>query len=342
MKNSSKLIAKNVYSVNAYYTKKQNKTKELFFRCIREKRSETYFKKEAHKIWGNIDHEFMDKQIEKLMGTIHNINVEQALQIGRIEDAKSISRVKDWVIDDEYFKLTPEEYFNKFEKKFETNASRIYKKTSTTPEDLESDRLEKILDRYDKNVNQRVTYFSKLGKPIRQVQLSSYLSMVHNVNLTRAGWNQTMADSERIENEYFIIPFHPFSCPICYSHQNKLLTRKDVKNYIGETATEKQGDLLHPNCKCTLSIYWDESQLRTPGITEANVSSLYKSRQKVNSLTLEKSRLLTDSKIAKESGNMSAYDEYRKRINAINRTIREIKAELPGESLRKQITAIKR
>ena len=66
MKNSSELIAKNVYSVNAYYTKKQNKTKELFFKCLKEKRSNDYFKTELHKIWGNIDHRFMDKQIDKL------------------------------------------------------------------------------------------------------------------------------------------------------------------------------------------------------------------------------------------------------------------------------------
>lgn len=340
MKNSSEIIAKNVFSVNAYYTKKQNETKELFFRCIREKRTTEYFKQKAHEIWGNIDHEFMDKQIEKLMGFVHNTNVEEAINLGRLTE--DYVKTENFLIDDEYFKLTPEEYFTKFENKFENNAVRVYKNTSTSPQELESNNLNKILDRYDKNVNQRVTYFSKAGKAIRQVQLSSYLSMVHNVNLTRAGWNQTMADSERIENDYFIIPFHPFSCPHCYTHQNKMLSRREIENLIGRTAHDNQKELLHPNCKCTLSIYWDKSQLKPPTIDEIENAELYKLRIKVDGLTLEKSRLLADSRIAKESGNMSAYDEYRKRINAINKTIREIKAELPTESLKKQITAIKR
>lgn len=343
MKNSSDLIAKNVFLVNSYYTQKQNKTKELFFRCIREKRSKEYFKKEIHKIWGNIDHKFMDEQIDKLMSFVHDVNVKEALNLGRFNGTdEDFIKTEDFVMDEEYFKLTPESYFQKFENKFENNAVRVYKNTSTTPLDLEGNNLNKILERYDKNVNQRVTYFSKAGKAIRQVQLSSYLSMVHNVNLTRAGWNQTIEDSKRVENEYFIIPFHPFSCPDCYAQQNKLLPLSEIKKIVGDTVNERQGDLLHPNCKCTLSIYWDESQLKPPTISEVENAELYKLRIKVDGLTLEKSKLLADSRIAKDSGNMEVYETCRKRINAINKTIRDIKAELPSESLKKEITAIKR
>lgn len=341
MKNSSQYIAKAVYSVNAYYTNKQNKTKLLFFKCLKEKRSNDYFETELHKIWGDVDHKFMDKQVDKLMGMVHSTNVEEAINIGRLE--KAFKETEGWVIDKEYFKLTPEEYFQKFEKKFEQNVQKVYARSKNTVKDFGSETyLEKTLENYDKTINQRVTYFTKAGEPLRQVQLSTYLSMVHNTNLTRAGWNQTMSDSERVGNEYFIIPFHPFSCPICYSHQNKLLTRKKVKDYIGETATEKQGDLLHPNCKCTLSIYWDSSQVRPETQTEEEVAELSKLRQKVNGLTLEKSRLLNDVKIAKELENEAVADSARKRINAINKTIREIKADLPTEALKKQITAIKR
>lgn len=341
MKNSSELIAKNVFSVNAYYTNKQNKTKILFFKCLKEKRTNEYFQTELHKIWGNIDHKFMDKQLQKLMQVVHSNNVDEAINIGRLDGI--YKETEDWVMSEEFFKLTPEEYFQKFERKFEENVQRVYSRSKISVEDFDSETyLEKTLDKYDKMVNQTVTYFSKSGNPVRQVQLATYLSMVHNVNLTRAGWNQTMSDSERVGNNYFIIPYHPFSCLHCYEYQNRPLSRIEVENIIGVNAREQSGDILHPNCKCTLSIFWDSSQISEKIYNIDEIETMYKLRQKVNGLTLEKSRLLTDIKISKEMGNQAVIDKSRKRINAINKTIRGIKNELPETSLKRQIIAIKR
>lgn len=341
MKNSSEFIAKQVFLTNVFYINKQNKTKELFFRCLREKRSNSYFQNELHKIWGNVNHKFMDNQIEKLMMMVHSNNVDEAINIGRLEGI--YKETEDWVMGDEYFKLTPEEYFQKFERKFEQNVNRVYKRSKDSIRDLDSETyLQKTLDRYDKNINQVITYFNKSGQVLRQVQLATYLSMVHNTNLTRAGWNQTMSDSERVGNNYFIIPYHPFSCLHCFEYQNRPLSRYEVENIIGVEAREQVGDILHPNCKCTLSIYWDSSQVRNRVYNTDEVETMYDLRQKVNSLTLEKSKLRTDMKIAKEVGNEALADKNRQRINAINKTIRGIKTELPTNSLKKQITAIKR
>ena len=341
MKNSSEFIAKQVFLTNVFYINKQNKTKELFFRCLKEKRSNSYFQNELHKIWGNVNHKFMDKQIEKLMMMVHSNNVDEAINIGRLEGI--YKETEDWVMGDEYFKLTPEEYFRRFERKFEQNVNRVYKRSKDSIRNLDSETyLQKTLDRYDKNINQVITYFNKSGQALRQVQLATYLSMIHNTNLTRAGWNQTMSDSERVGNNYFIIPYHPFSCLHCFEYQNRPLSRYEVENIIGVEAREQVGDILHPNCKCTLSIYWDSSQVRNRVYNTDEVESMYDLRQKVNSLTLEKSKLRTDMKIAKEVGNEALADKNRQRINAINKTIRGIKAELPTNSLKKQITAIKR
>ena len=341
MKNSSEFIAKQVFLTNVFYINKQNKTKELFFRCLKEKRSNSYFQNELHKIWGNVNHKFMDNQIEKLMMMVHSNNVDEAINIGRLEGI--YKETEDWVMGDEYFKLTPEKYFQKFERKFEQNVNRVYKRSKTSIRDLDSETyLQKTLDRYDKNINQVVTYFNKSGQALRQVQLATYLSMVHNTNLTRAGWNQTMSDSERVGNNYFIIPYHPFSCLHCLEYQNRPLSRYEVENIIGVETREQVGDILHPNCKCTLSIYWDNSQVSNRVYNTDEVETMYDLRQKVNSLTLEKSKLRTDMKIAKEVGNEALADKNRQRINAINKTIRGIKTELPTNSLKKQITAIKR
>ncbi len=341
MKNTSQYIADQVFNVNAYYTKKQNETKMLFFRCLTEQQSEEYFNKELSKIWDNIDHEFMDKQIDKLKEMVHENNVTEAINLGRFNE--KYKDTLDWVIDDEFFKLVPESEFQKFEARFKRNTQKIYNNSKINVDRLHEDTyLNKTLENYNENVNQVITYFNKLQEPVRQVQLSSYLSMVHNTNLTRAGWNTTMGDADRIGSKYFIIPFHSFSCEYCFANQNKRLTKSAVERIIGREAKEQKGDLLHPNCKCTLSIYWDSSQKRPQEYTKEEADEIYHIRQKVNGLTLEKENLRTNMKIAESIGNQSEADKYRQRINAINRNIRDLKDQLPTEELRKQVTAIKR
>ena len=350
MKSSSDLIAQNVYSVNAFYTRKQNETKELFFKCLKEKKSLEYFDKKLSKIWDNVDHKFMDKQILKLQKLVHSNNVEEFLNLNRFSPKKEdaiYEEISDWVVSDEFFKLTPEEVFNQFEQKFKKNVEKNYKISQKAYASQGETYLEKKIDTYNNQVNQTITYFTKSGEPLRQVQLSSYLSMIHNTNLTRSGWNQTMGDSEKLGKTSFIIPYHSFSCPHCLEYQNRPLTKFQVENIIGVDAREQTGDILHPNCKCTLSIYWDDSQIDRDPISlalhsEQYSEELYKLRQKVNTLTLEKSNLRTDIEIAKKLGDEAKIDKCRQRINAINQTILEIKQQLPTNELKTQITAIKR
>lgn len=340
MKSSSELISKQVFSVNAFYTKKQNETKILFFKCLKEKKSEEYFSKGVSKIWDGVDHKFMDKQLLKLKELVHSNNIEEALNIGRLK--KKYDPTMDWIIEDEYFRLTPESEFQRFEQRFKNNAENIYNRSFNSMDSQGETYIDDRMKTYNKDVNQVVSYFDKAGNVVRQVQLSSYLSMIHNTNLTRAGWNQTIGDSAYLDRTSFIIPYHSFSCPHCLSYQNRILSLDEVMEKIGDTAIDSQGDLLHPNCKCTLSIYWDSSQKQATRYTEEESKELYKLRQKVNTLTLEKSNLRTDMKIYKDLGDEASADKCRQRINAINRTIRDIKKNLPTDELKKQITAIYR
>ena len=340
MKKSSEYIAESVFNVNAHYTRLQNETKILFFRCLRENRSEEYFREEAYKIWGNIDHKFMDKQIDKLQELVWGNNIELAVNYGRLE-GKDVPSEK-WVIDDEYFKLVPEAQFNDFEKKFENNVVRNYARSSKTIQSQDKDAyLQKKIKNYDDEVNRIVPYF-KQGEPIRYVNLSTYLSMLHNTNLTRAGWNETMGDSEKLNVNMFIIPYHPFSCVDCFYYQNRPLTKKEVEDIIGTDAVEHTGDIIHPNCKCTLALYWDKDQVSKKEYSVSEVEDMYHIRQKVNSLTLQKSKIATDMKIQKELGNEEQYDKLNQKRNAINGKIRDLKEELPSTSLKKQVGAINR
>lgn len=341
MKKSSEHIADSVYLTNVYYTNKQNKTKILYFRCLDEGRSYEYFEEELDKIWDNIDHKFMNRQIVKLQRMVNEQNILEAINLGRLEE--KYKETGYWVIDDEFFKLTPESDFKEFEQRFKRNVLSNYKRAVVSLKYNDKDTyLNKRIDSYNRNVNQVVSYFNKEGAITRKVQLSTYLSMVQNVNLTRSGWNQTMSDSMRLGKEMYYIPYHPFSCEYCMLYQNRPLSRAEVENIIGVEAMEMQGDILHPNCKCTLSIYWDFTQIERQIYTPGEKQDMYKIRQKVNSLTLEKSNLRTDMKIAKELGNESKVDSLKSKISVINHNIRELKNLLPTEALKKQVVAINR
>lgn len=316
-----------------------NKTKELYFRCLQDNKSIDYFKKEMNKIWNNVDHRFMQKQIEKLKKEIHDNNVNQAINIGRFD--KEYLETLNWVIDNEYFKLTPESDFVKFEQRYKNSVIANYDAAKGYINESNKEYyLNRKMKTYDDELGKMITYFSKSGEPIRQVMLSTYLAMIHNVDLTRGAWNQTMSDSEKLGSEMFIIPYHPFSCPKCFEYQNKPLTKKEVEDLIGDT--EKKVDILHPNCKCTLDIYWNGIQIDRETEIKSIVEAQYKIRQKVNSLTLQRSRLRTELKIYKELGEEGQADKVRQKINTINKSIREEVGKLPTESLKKQVKAINR
>lgn len=340
MKKSSEEISKNVYLINVYYTNKQNKTKMLYFRCLEEGRSYEYFEQELSKIWDNIDHRFMKKQINKLQKVVNKQNIEEAINLGRLDD--KYKETEYWVIDEEYFRLTPESDFKEFEQRFKRNVLTNYKQAKTSLKYTDKETyLSKKIDTYNKGVNQIVSYFNKQGSIVRKVQLSTYLAMIHNVNLTRSGWNQTMSDSEKLGQNMFIIPYHPFSCPYCQLYQNRPLTKVEVETIIGVEAEEQVGDILHPNCKCTLSIYWSSLQINKPGYSPWEIEEYYNIRQKVNSLTLEKSNLRTDMKIASFLGEQGKVDTIKSKISVINRNIRSLRSQLPKE-LQKGVTQIKR
>lgn len=352
MQKSSEEIRKNVYLTNVYYTKLQNKTKELYFSYLDKNKSYDDFEKELSKIWDNIDHGFMDKQIDKLEKMVNSNNVEEAINLGRLDD--TYKNTEYWVIDEEYFKLTPESQFKKLEQRFKRNVLNQYKLSQKIIKNGDKETyLKGRIDTYNKGVNNVITYFqetteTKNGRrfikhePFRQVQMSTYLAMLHNVDLTRAGWNQTMSDSHKLEHDLFIIPYHPFSCLYCAEQQNQILTREQVEDIIGGEAREQVGDILHPNCKCTLSLFWDSTQISQEIKSSSEIENEYAIRQKVNGLTLERSNLRTDMKIANSLGNQEKVDQIKARISVINRNIRELRNQLPTEDLRKQVVAINR
>lgn len=343
----SKEIGNAVYSINAHYTELQNETKILYFTYLQQNKSIEAFSKKVEKIWGNIDHEFMDKQIAKLQEHIHSDNVKIAVDIKRMEGIEYYKVGNgEWIINQEYFKLVPESEFNKFERKFMDRVIKDYskkKKLLENKSEIEKEiYLEEYLNRYDERINQVVAYYNKDGGIQRYVQLSSYLSMLHNVDLTRSGWNQTLSDSDYLGIDTFIIPYHPFSCEHCQAYQNKPLTKEYIVQVLGLEAEEQIGDILHPNCKCTLSLLWDYSQIEriTPNYMQDQEN--YDIRQKVNGISLTRNKLEVDLQLARKLGNEGMVDKIEKKLWKLSNQEQKLINKLPTEALKKQVVAINR
>lgn len=326
---SSSIIADSVFLVNLRYVKLQNDTKLLFFRCLNEGRTLEYFKKEIMKIWGNVDHSYMHQELERYEELIHIQNIH----------GKEVPRISQ---EGDIFELVPESVINGIENKFASQKIKEYQRA------IKSYAYKVNKDGYLKNkvesyTNQIVPYFStKTNEKIRDVELSTYASMVHNTNLTRAAWNQTWRDADALGHDLFWIPYHAFSCPHCLEYQNRVLTKREVISIAGH-AEETHGDLLHPNCKCTLTFYIPGfTKFNTPTYSTGELKEYYDIRQKVNSLTLKKEKIWGDMKIQKELGNQDEVDKLNNERNLINKTIRELREALPTTEMKKSVGAINR
>lgn len=323
MKSSS--INDKVFAVNLNYVKLQNKTKELFFKCLNEERELEYFEAELKKIWGNVDYEYLNEQIEEYQAEIHERNTKEE------KETKGITKG--------IFALVPILVIMDTDKKFQEVKKREYN-TSVNSYAYKSDKEEYLklkVKRYD---NQIVPYYSKTtGELVRYVQPSTYNSMIQNTNLTRSGWNQTLEDGD--EDQMFYIPFHSFSCPECIEHQNKKMDRDEVYKLVGEV-DEIEGDILHPNCKCELTFYDKKTKYNKPKYSDSQLEEQYHIRQKTNTLTLRKEEILSDIRIQKNLGNQDEVDKLNQQRNRINKEIKELSEALPTTELQKQVVAINR
>lgn len=327
MKNTN-FIAEKVFKTNLKYVRLQNKSKELFFRCLDEGRDLEYFKAKLEELWNGVDYSYMQDDLAEYEAIIHEKNIQ----------GKVVEEVKT---KNSYIPLAPLSLVLAVNNKFQRVKTREYK-VSLDSYAYKKDKEDYLKLKVSKYNNQVVPYYSKkTGKIIRYVQPSTYDSMIQNTNLTRTGWNTTLNDADTIGNAYFIIPFHNFSCEHCLEHQNRIMSKEEVIDLIG-VAEEAEGDILHPNCKCVLTMYEPYMNVKEPEYSVGELEEQYEIRQKVNTLTLRKEELLSDIKIQKSLGNEDEVDKLNQQRNKINKSIRELKEALPTEELRKQVVAINR
>lgn len=332
MKNSN--IASNVFGVNLKYSRLQNKSKELFFRCLDEGRDIEYFEKELRKIWNIDDEHYIENQIIEYRSIIHEINTNKEMTTEEKKDIKVIGLAIVLGLITSTNELFKKDKVKEYGIRLNSYAYKVDKE----------EYLKKLLPKYTNDIKP----YYKQGLPktreniVRIVKPSTYNSMTYNTALTKNGWIQTLNDGSDVGIENYYVKGHSFSCPYCAKHQNKVMTKEECIELLG-TSEEGATDLLHPNCKCELVFY--ERGKKPKPYNEKKLIELeeqYHIREKVMGLELKKEEIVSNMKIAKSLGQEDLFDKYNQQRNKINSSIRELKEQLPTAELQKQVVAINR
>lgn len=307
-------INDSVYYTQTQYYKLINQTKILFFESLKNRKPASYFKEEANKIWGNVNHDYMAERIKELEEMISQKNFDGRSILN--PDAKF----------QEVFKLDPESKYINIERKYEEIVNKYYKgrlKTLNNGFVDEETYLTKLIEKYDK-MQTIIPYYNKDGSVRSYHNIASYNSMVYNTNLTKAGWNRTMYDSKLLGNDLVYLPAHPGACPLCMQFQGKVysVSGKNKKYPAKQVAID--GGVGHPNCKHEWVLYWDSSQIQEDKYNSDEWLEYYDKQQKIQSLKLERTNLKVNKKIAEGIGNYGEADKINGQIKALNSKIKEL------------------
>lgn len=313
-----------------FYNRKMRESKKLFFDYLNEGKTENEFNQELRRIW-NIDHSYMDKKIQELEEMVKNKDIADYLRYTGESMRKDIEllfagRVNQKLMSGDFYKLNPESEFRKIEEKYLIDHVKSYRaRLKVVSKDYVNKEayLGKWVEKYD-NYEATIPYFNQDGTVRAWNTIATYNSMLYNVNLTRSAWNRSLYDSVLLNNEYYFIPPHMYSCPVCAEHQGKVYDKREMEEAIGD-------GVGHPNCKCTWVLYWDKSQLNLDTYNTPEWHEWYHTRQKLQSLNLERYRLRNDRQIQLSLGNQAEADKLLQKIRKLNSSINELRQDLPTD-----------
>lgn len=325
--NLEEYINEEVWKCTLKYIRMMRTTKEKFFEDLQNGVSVEEYTKKIQELW-NIDHDYMDKAIEELNRMVaeqdfadfeeYAITTQKSV---KIDDGKLYYEVQDKKI----YSLNPESDFRTMEDKYVKDHIKAYS-SQLRGLDLATDKssyLSELVPRYDK-LDKTIPYYNKDGSLKCYNTIATYNSMLYNWNLTHSAWNRTEYDGEYLENPLRYLVAHPYSCPKCMLYQGKVYTTDPRDKRYPQKEIAIEGGVGHPNCKHTWTIYWSKEQIQRDKYNSGEWEEKYKTQQKIQSLDLEKSRLLSDRRIYKSLGDMGKVDELTSKIKAI----REKKKEL--------------
>lgn len=283
------------------YDQKLHRTEKEYILGLLNKKSPEKMLKYLNKEY-TIDHSYMIKSLEELKQKVAKKDGVTTLDKQRRQpDLLSLNPIDKFTFEEQ-------EYANKVMDWY------IYSLQEMENQENITEFLTTKIKDYDKYVENYKIYHKKHSlKEASKQNLATYNSMLYNVNLTRTAWNQAYKDSFVLDNDKFIINSHPFACEHCLKHQGKVYTRKELEELVGMAIEEGSTEILHPNCKCTLSLYWDKEQedqkLTTPQDYELD--------QKEKAINRNLSKLRTEKELYKEVGNVKMAQKKQQQIKRL-------------------------
>lgn len=313
--NIKNFIDEQVLYIATKYDQKLHKTeKEYILGLLNNKSPEEmleYLEKEY-----TIDHSYMIKTLEELKEKVAKADGTTLQEQRRQPDLLEINPIDKFTVEEQSYS---DRVMNKYVQDLADIGSQ---------EDKEAYLSTKIKN-YDKNVEQFKPYFHN-GVVSSMQNLSTYNSMLYNVNLTRTAWNQAYKDSFVLDNDKFIINSHPFACEHCLEHEGKVYTRKELQDIVSISVEEGATEILHPNCKCTISLYWDSSQKQQNLTTPKD----YELDQREKGITRQLEKLRTEKDLYKEIGNNKLAQRKQEQIRRLLEERKNIQQQM--ENIRKR------
>ena len=336
-----------VWDSTLKYERMMITTKEKFFEALNNRISVEEYKKGIEKMWGNIDHSYMDRAIKELQKMVIQKDFNDAQMYGNKKITKrSIKLVNSWqdykLVDKELYRLNPERDFRTMERRYMNRHIKLFENISNRYKDSQDYKrdLANFVKEYDK-LDKTIPYYDHKTGNIRCYQtVSTYNNMLYNVNLLRSSWNRSIYDSILLDNHLWYLPAHPYACPHCMEFQGyvycdrtptpretQVLLSHGKPGYFKKESAIENG-VGHPNCKHSWTLYWIEGQIQKEKYDSEEWEEKYKNQQKIQSLDLKKSRLLSDRRIYKELEQWDLVDKTTAKIKRIREKKKELEAQV--------------
>ena len=335
-------IQDNVWDSELRYHRMMMTTKQKFFEYLSNGEPLEKYEKDLRYLWDNIDRDYMKKAIEELRLMVMSEDFENAKITQR-----SIKLQNFWqeyeLGEQEYYKLNPEKDFRMIEQRYVRRHIKLYENwlKRFTPEEVKGN-IEGIIKQYDK-MDKTIPYYDHRTEKIKCYNtISTYNSMLYNVNLLRTAWNRTAYDSRLLGNKLWYLPAHRYACPGCAYYQGYVYAERGASpeelillnkyghpyiHYVDQVLNDDANmgiTVGHPNCKHNWSLFWSADQVQKDKYNSDEWKEKYKNKQKIQSLDLQKSRLLTDRRIYKSLDRQDLVDKTTSKIKKIREAMKEL------------------
>lgn len=291
------------------YFERMLKTKEIFFKSLRDNKSIQEFEVEFDKIWKNLNYKFMNNRVHELEKIIDDINKASP---------DNTDKLFFEMIKKSKFEEKVAEY-----KKIIMNYYRIRSEVISKGISNVDEYLMTFIDKYD-SYQTSIPYKNKDGTIHSWHSLDVYNSMLFNTNLQRCAINRTMIDADYLDMDLLYVPAHNLACPLCQQWQGRVYSKSGKDKRYPKIDEAYKNGLGHPNCRHNPVIFWDKSQLQENRYDSEEDIEEYKIDQKKKAIRREITKQESNLNIAKEINNQTLIDKMQNRIKTLNSRLSEL------------------